>query len=224
MTARNCATPRFSLKTALCGRDSATALFFGVKSHKFTLIIPLNRLRKLLSIAFVLLMLMTSMGFYGIFLGLKLRNDAANDIQFDRDDLREFETVTFKIPISLPYSTDDAGFERIDGKYEYNGEFFRLVKQRYANDTITIVCVKDQHEKVIENAMKTYVKTFASQHTENQGAKLQISLIKDYLPQSFSLMSGAGGWVVKFQFCSLPDNESAAHLSRVTQPPELALI
>jgi hypothetical protein len=167
-------------------------------------------------------MLMTSMGFYGIFLGLKLRNDAATVRQLDRDDLREFETVTFKIPISLPYSLDDTGFERIDGKYEHNGEFFRLVKQRYAHDTLTIVCVKDKHEKVIENAMMTYVKTFASQHTESQGAKLQISMIKDYLPQSFGLMTGADGWVTKLHFYSESAKEKCAHLKRVIKPPELA--
>jgi hypothetical protein len=167
-------------------------------------------------------MLMTSMGFYGIFLGLKLRNDAATVLLLDRNDLDKFETVMFKIPISLPYTQDDTGFERIDGKYEYNGEFFRLVKQRYANDTLTIVCVKDQNEKVIESAIRTYVKTFASQHSENQGAKLQISMIKDYLAQSFSLMTGAGGWVAKLHFYSQTVHESCAHLKRVIQPPELA--
>lgn len=162
------------------------------------------------------------MGFYGIFLGLKLRNDTATVIQLDQGNLREFETVTFKIPISLPYSQDDAAFERIDGKYEYNGEFFRLVKQRYANDTLTIVCVKDKNEKVIENAIRTYVKTFASQHTENQGAKFQISMIKDYLPQSFCVMTGADGWATKLHFCFPTGNESCAHLTRVNHPPEFS--
>lgn len=168
-------------------------------------------------------MLMNSMGFYGLFLGLKFKNDSQTRNQLDLDDLAGLETITIRIPLSLPYSVDDTDFERIDGKYEYNGEFFRLVKQRYANDTLTIVCIKDQNEKAIEGGLRNYVKTFAQHHTENNGAKFQISLIKDYLPQAFAIMVGTGGWVKT----TIPNSlflqgESTANLLLETQPPESA--
>lgn len=166
-------------------------------------------------------MLMNSMGFYGVFLGLKFKHDSRTRTQLDLGNLAGLETITIQIPLSLPYSADDTEFERIDGKYEYNGEYFRLVKQRYANDTLTIVCIKDQNEKAIEGGLRNYVKTFAQHHTESNGAKFQVSLIKDYLPQSFAIIPVSLGWTQTTPYQFYAQNESVPHLSLEAPPPRL---
>jgi hypothetical protein len=70
------------------------------------------------------------------------------------------ETVTLKVPVAIPY-LQNTDFERVNGEFEHNGEFFRLVKQRFASDTLYIVCIKDTRSKHIKQALAEYVKTFS---------------------------------------------------------------
>jgi hypothetical protein len=50
-------------------------------------------------------------------------------------DIRKDETILLKIPVAVPYQIDSEGYERVDGEFEHQGEFYRLVKQKYQNDT-----------------------------------------------------------------------------------------
>jgi hypothetical protein len=164
---------------------------------------------------------MNSMGFYGVLIGLKYQNDALMIQQLDYENLEGLETVTIKIPLTLPYANSKDEFERIDGKYEHHGEYFRLVKQKLFRDTLTIVCVKDQHEKIIEGAMKNYVKTFSQHHSTTQSNKFNNSLIKDYLFQSFGLINSASGWENKISILVPQLKEPSPFLAVPVHPPQI---
>ena len=45
------------------------------------------------------------------------------------------------------------GYERVNGEFEHNGEFFKLVKQKLENDTLNIVCIKD-HRVVLDTTAR----------------------------------------------------------------------
>lgn len=135
------------------------------------------------------------MGFYGVFLGLKYKNDKDMIQMLDAENYSDSETVTIKIPISIPYAADSKSFERVDGKFEHNGEFYRLVKQKLSQDTLYVVCVKDHENKVIDEAMTSFVKTFTDKPADNHSnSKILISFIKDYMPQTFALLQESNGW------------------------------
>jgi hypothetical protein len=145
------------------------------------------------------------MGYYAVFLGLKYQNDSYIILQLDAENYSEFEAITVKIPISIPYVADSRSFERVDGKFEYKGEFYRLVKQKFSQDTLHIVCVKDHRTKLIDEAMTSFVETFTDNPVDSHAnSKITIGFIKDYVPQTFGLLNQSYGWessVAKPSFC-----------------------
>lgn len=161
------------------------------------------------------------MGYYGVFLGLKYKNDKDMIQMLDAENYSDSETITIKIPISIPYAADSKSFERVDGKFEHNGEFYRLVKQKLSQDTLYVVCVKDHENKVIDEAMTSFVKTFTDKPADNHSnSKILISFIKDYMSQTFALLQESNGWerdVVKES--SYVVFKSAFHPS-IIHPPE----
>lgn len=152
-------------------------------------------MKKVIAITLVVLILFNTMGFYGIFVGLRYK--AKRDIvqRLDLDQYRHDETITFKVPLSIPYISDDEGFERVNGEIEHKGEFYRLVKQKLVQDTLYIVCIKDHQSKNIKKALADYVKTFTDKPANNKSHhKAQITFIKDFLPSRFSISHGTEGW------------------------------
>lgn len=163
------------------------------------------------------------MGYYGVFLGMQYRNDVAMTKVLDADQYDDSQSFTIKIPVAVPYMTDNVDFQRVDGKFEHQGEHYRLVKQKYANDTLTIVCVKDPEHKRISQALSNYVKNFSDQSgDQNQNSKVTVNFIKDYLPQAFTLRTLTQGWAVDviqngFYMNLIPSFEVS-----VVHPPERA--
>ncbi len=141
-------------------------------------------------------MLFNALGVIGLFMGLgyKTRQDLVQ--RLDKSDYLEDETVTLKVPMAIPYHLDTEEFERVDGEIEHQGEFYRLVKQRLAKDTLYIVCIKDNKSKHLKQALADYVKTFtdkpsASHHHTN----IASTFIKDFLPRTFAIEYASTGWV-----------------------------
>lgn len=162
------------------------------------------------------------MGYYGVFLGLQYRNDVAMTKVLDSNTYDESQTLTIKIPVSIAYMPDGE-FERVDGKFQHEGEVYRMVKQKYAQDTLTVVCVKDHEDKRIDQALTNYVKTFTDKASEeNSGSKISLTFIKDYLPQTFSVHSLSAGWINDVVHTSIDRTLIPAFHASVVHPPERA--
>jgi hypothetical protein len=180
-----------------------------------------NALKNLFAIVFTALLLLNVMGYYGVFLGLQYKNDREMIQRFDSDDYSESETVTIKIPISIPYAFDQAEFERVDGKFEHEGEFYRLVKQKLSQDTLYVVCAKDQENKKIDEAMTSFVKTFTDKPVDtHSNSKIVISFIKDYIPQSFEVCQSNLGWVADVIRETACNNMTSSFCPSIIHPPE----
>ena len=100
--------------------------------------------------------------------------------KFDSDNYNEANTVTLKIPLTLPYPVYTNGFERVNGEFEYEGEYFKLVKHKLEGDTLHIVCYKDTQSKRISTALQDFSKL--SNDTTSPKSPLHSSgkLISDY--------------------------------------------
>lgn len=179
-------------------------------------------MRKLSSFLFILLMFMNVMGYYWILTGMQFHSVQSFESKLNTDNYSKSETVTFKFHLAVPYFTNQ-DFARAEGQFEYNGEYYHLVKQQFANDTLQLVCIKNHDSKRINTALNDYVKTFADQPTNTGKSTLEISsLIKDYLAQPFSISHSSEGWTSTLYY-SLPSiGEPISFQTTVTQPPELA--
>lgn len=152
-------------------------------------------MRKLSAILLTLILLFNVLGFYGIFEGLNYQNKKSiiqrlNDQRYD-----ESQAITLKVPITIPYAANSTGYQRVDGDFEYKGEFYHLVKQRYENDTLYVVCIKDAHSKKIHQALNDYVKTFTDKPIDTQSSgKILNTFLKDFLFTSFEIKHLSDGW------------------------------
>jgi len=164
---------------------------------------------------------MNTMGYYAIFLGLQYKNSVAMTARLDADQYDESQTVSIEIPITVPYMTDDADFRRVDGIFEYQGEFYRLIKQKYAKETLTVICIKDTEKKRINQAISDYVMNFTDV-ADDQDSALTISFIKDYLPQAFTILTGSSGWQSDVVNTIASHNLVPTFTTSVIHPPERA--
>lgn len=143
----------------------------------------------------LVLFLLNAVGLYCIFVGLQFKYAQEANEKLDDDQYSNEAALTFKIPLSVPYSVDQPNFERVTGEFEHQGDVYRLVKQKLYRDTLYIVCVKDANSKQINQALSDYVKTFADQPVNpNPTGKLIQSLIKDYLLAGTIIESQSLGW------------------------------
>lgn len=178
-------------------------------------------MKKLQSISLIALILLNTMGYYAIFVGLQFKNDVALIQRLDDNQYDESRAVTLKIPISIPYLQDQTEFERQDGTFNYQGEYYRIIKQKYASDTLTIICFKDNESKAIQSALSDYVKTFTDNpQQDGSHAKISVTFIKDYIAQDFSIGQSASGWLSEqhYKSCTLLLQESFAN--SINHPPE----
>lgn len=181
-------------------------------------------MRKLISIVFITLFLLNVLGYYGLFVGLQYEYSLKMNKQLDSDTYNEHEAITIKVPITIPYATDSRDFERVTGEFEYQGELYRLVKQRLTRDTLHIVCVKDQQSTRIHQALASYVKTFTDKPVDSQqtSSKSTSDFIKDYLAQTLSFHQASSGWQCDLaKGASLPFFVSDFY-SSIVHPPERA--
>lgn len=157
-------------------------------------------MKRAFSILFLLIFLFNVGGYYLVFWGL--RSQAKKDLlhRLDADQYSAEELIVVAIPITLPYSNQVSDFERINGQFEYKGEFYNLVKQRMENDTLFIVCIKNHQEKELVNAMNEYSDLANNLPT---GAKHTLDLFdklfKDYnIP--YVVITGHNAWCMRLTF------------------------
>lgn len=154
-------------------------------------------------------------------MGIEYENDVHMIRKLDASDYNTSNSIIVKIPIAVPYLSDDTEYVRIDGKYEFNGEYYRMVKQKYAQDTLYIVCVKDQENKRIHGAMSDYVKSFADKPATPHGnAKLVFSFNKDYIRLHLKLTISTFGWVLELEKKSFCSNLIPTYIPTIIHPPE----
>lgn len=162
-------------------------------------------MRKLFSIILCALILFNMVGYYGLFLGLRYKNDRDMSQKLDSENYSDVETITIKVPLNLPYGSNSKTFERIDGKFERNGQFYRMAKQSLSGDTLYIVCILDNKEKKISNFMADMTKLSNDLPFSSANKKLLNSLIKDYVSSLEMEISSHQGWssdqaFVEFRF------------------------
>lgn len=180
-------------------------------------------MRKSISWSLVFLLLLNVFGYYLFFAALQYSNEIAMTRQIDAESYDESEAVTIRLPLTVPYLGDDKTFRRAEGKFWHEGQFYRLVKQKYAQDTLTVVCVLDEGKVRIHEAMSEFVKTFTDTPINSQASsKMALFLARDYIHQPFLLGTSAVGWqseIGQFEYCQML---SSTFIPSINHPPENA--
>src|SRR5687768_1442080 len=122
-------------------------------------------------------------GYYIVFWGLRLQADQELTLRLDANLYEPEETIELKIPVVLPYPVQSQDFQRIDGRFEHEGQFYKLVKQKLENDTLFVVCIRDAETRKLVNTIKDYVKLTQDLPAPSSGKKalsFLSKLVKDF--------------------------------------------
>ena len=125
-------------------------------------------------------------GYYIVFWGLRFHTGKELVNRLDANRYNADETIEIKIPLSLPYPIYAQNFERVNGEFEHNGEHFRLVKHKYENDTLYVVCIRDRETRELVNTMNDYVQLthgLDGSGTNKKALTFLSQLVKDFCSQ-----------------------------------------
>jgi hypothetical protein len=181
-------------------------------------------LKQFIASLFIVLILFNVLGYYALLVGLQYKNTADTIQQLDAGRYSEADAMTIKIPLTTPHVAESTPFERVNGDFEYNGEVYRLVKQRLYLDTFRIVCIKDKTATILRNTLTSYVKTFSDESGDDdaQDTKALPIFIKEYLPRTFSIEHLSFGWKYNIRRESFPRVYHDTFDSSITHPPQQA--
>ncbi len=122
--------------------------------------------------------------------------------KFDNDNYDEANTVTLKIPITLPYPVYTNGFERVNGEFEYEGLHYKLVKHKLEGDTLHIVCYKDYQSKRISTAIQDFSKISSDTTSPKSPLHSSGKLISDYDVTLLGEITSGYGWMASLPLTS----------------------
>ena len=161
------------------------------------------------------------MGYYFIISGFELKNDANASNALDVDNYDTSRTVTLRIPIALPYQYDNADFMRVEGKFVHKGESYRLIKQKYSSDTLTVICIRDEADQRIQQALADVALSYVDTTSDTHGPSKAPSLfIKEYLGAVRALITFTNGWVMELRFQPATQSHEDICLPGIPHPPE----
>lgn len=163
------------------------------------------------------------MGYYGVYLGLRIQANNELKQRLDANAYEERETHTLKIRLTLPYQTDWHSFERMDGDFEIDGQFYNLVKRKVERDTLIVVYIKDHKEASLFESLTEFVHASTDTPMSKKASKLIESFTKDYLSTHSELETVSTGWSLTSSFT--PYHHSIyGMVVLVTSPPPKAVI
>jgi hypothetical protein len=115
--------------------------------------------------------------------------------RLDAGDYHQNDVTILTIPLSLPYPVHQGDYERVNGDFQYGGEYYRLVKQKLENDTLFLVCIKDKQAKKLAVALTEYTKLANDIPSGTRQALTFLSkLFKDFNPSGAIHPIANGGW------------------------------
>jgi hypothetical protein len=160
------------------------------------LVVPMKKVT-----AFVLLIIfLINIGGYSVMYRMAGRR-ATKELtaKLDKNEFSGSLAITIKIPVALPYQPN-SDYERIDGEFEYQGQFYKLVKQRVFSDTLYVVCLIDVKKKQLVDDMHEYTRLTSESSPNSQSSKSAWgNPLQEYSSQGIiELIPSSSGWTSLF--------------------------
>ena len=180
-------------------------------------------MKKIFSIVLLALFLFNVVGYYGVYVGLRIQANSELKQKLDAEAYDEDETITIKIPFALPYQQDSETFSRVDGDFEKDGEFYNLVKQKMERDTLHVVYIKDHKEAGLFDLLTDFVQANTDAPISKKASKLMENFAKDYISVTNELQTANFGWSLT-ETLSQPGYPVITSSEQVNSPPPKSII
>lgn len=156
-----------------------------------------------------------------MFWGVRQHHNHQFDSQLDANQYSNEETVELKFHIPLPYPSLQYSYERVRGRFEHNGEFYKLVKKQLQNDTLYVVCIRDTQEQDIVETMKSVEQLANDVPSSDKDVSVFSKLLKDFEALEEPSISGTRGWVLSLQHVTGEFPIHSADIAQASPPPKV---
>ncbi len=109
-------------------------------------------MKKLAAILLTGILLFHWMGYQAVYSYWIQQADDKLETQLDRAEYNEQELITIAIPLHLPYLTDQAEYERLNGETVFNGITYKYVQRRVFHDSLFLQCLPNQEAMRLSTA------------------------------------------------------------------------
>ena len=114
-------------------------------------------MKQFLSIALLACFAMYHFGYYALYFSMDQHLESKwEDMIYGEKSIYAEETL-IEIPLSAPYMANQEEFKPTNASFEKDGQFFRAIKQRYQNDTLQIIVVRDTARGLLDNTVKRWI-------------------------------------------------------------------
>lgn len=176
-------------------------------------------MRKAVATFFLVIVLLNTAGYYLVFEGWKWHNSTAWSIDENSGAAQE---VIIKVPLNVPY-VQAKDWEKAEGQFEYEGDVYRITKQKVSLDAVFIACVKDGETSRINHQLEDFAKAFSDKPDDGkQGVNTLPSMIKEYITSSISVKSLTHGWFLQSDYGMGQQVLVPSYFASIVHPPERA--
>ena len=100
-------------------------------------------------------------------------NQSDNELEkaLNTNQYEDNQLVLIKLPVNLPYYTNNKTFARIDGEVDLKGITCKYVKYRIYNDSLEMLCIPNLQKMKIEISKNDYAKVIHDFQQENTKKK-----------------------------------------------------
>ncbi|MEK6478692.1 hypothetical protein WJR50_14195 [Catalinimonas sp. 4WD22] len=139
-------------------------------------------MRRISAIVLLCVFFLYHMGYYGIYLLASQQLDDRWQQKAYDESLGEENLLHTSIPLAVPYQSNQQKYVPSSGKVEVDGNFYRVVKQRYANDTLHILYAQDTLQKELKKSVDQWMASIIPlPQPDADGQQLWINLTKNFL-------------------------------------------
>ena len=176
-------------------------------------------MKKAFAILLLAIFLFNLGGYYVLFWALETQANRELSALLDQGQYRESETFEIKIPLTLPYPLQSSGFERQNGQFEYQGEHYQVVKQKYENDLLTIVCLKDTKANHLAKVSDAFSETSGDRPIKDGSLNIPVKVLQEFVGGQAAQLSGTSGWSKVIEHTPYFYNLALLILAKHSPPP-----
>lgn len=160
---------------------------------------------------------------------MQLKINDRLELSLDNKRYEDSKLIELKVPLTLPYQIGWSEYQRCDGEIEVDGVLYKLVKRKFANDTLYVMCMLNtrvMHLEMVKNYLIGLSGGLSQDDnaqlpdTQNSNAGKQIQSVYDDHLFTCHLIAPSQGAQSFLLICDARNLLSFPHLSP-EQPPDI---
>lgn len=151
-------------------------------------------MRKAVAIALLFCFAMYHFGYYGFYYSYQYSIESSWQDKIYGEQVSTLEERLMEVPLTAPYMSNQEEFQPTNTRFEKDGKYFRVIKQRYQNDTLQIVYVPDTARKALVSTVTNWISSLTDDTLpQDQKGQTQLKLfVKDYIETEVFQLASMG--------------------------------